>query len=80
MAIRQKENVFADAIHVETWLALHDFEIKGGKKIGAAQGAARMAALHFMHHTHNIAAHLRGHFVKLPAIHFFKEIMGKSRV
>ena len=65
-----KEHIFTIAIHAEVGgIDLHLVEIEGGNQVGRTQGATRMTGLASMHHTDDIAAHLRGHPFQFVDIH-----------
>jgi hypothetical protein len=59
MPIGQEKNVLSAAFHRKIRAVLHQFKIQRHKKIGTAQRAARVPALALMHHTDNVAPHLR---------------------
>ena len=61
VAVGEEKHVLTVAVHAEVGgVNLHLVEIKGGDDVGCAQRAARMPRLTAMHHTNDVAAHLRG--------------------
>ena len=60
--VGKEENIFANAVHAEVWIVAEDAEVHGHEKFGAAEGAARVAALHGTCHADDVAPDLRADF------------------
>jgi hypothetical protein len=61
MAVAQKEQVLAAAVHTEGRRIVAEYvEVERGEKLSAAHGSAGVARLRLVHHAQDVAANLRG--------------------
>ena len=73
MAIREETQVFANAIHVELGIVLHQVEVQRHKILRTAKRSTRVTGLAGMYHAHNIPADLRGEFFQTVQIRLAHE-------
>ena len=61
VAVGEEKHILAIAVHAEVGgVDLHLIEVKRSDDVGSAQRTAWMSRLAAMHHTDDVAAHLRG--------------------